>query len=589
MKINKFLLISIFILIGLGAFWAVRLGSPKNILFNPIGADADTLEFRKTSKISISKLSPQQIENLDVLGKVWGMMKYYHPAVAKGKYNWDYELFRIMPKVLDADSKDKRDRVLVKWINSFGRLPQSNKQPKEDSLLVKVYSDFKWINDKTLLNKKLSGLLQKLKCAQTDSVNYYVSLFPNVENPNFQHENPYTDMHYPDAGYRILSLYRYWNMIQYYYPYKYLIGEDWNKVLAEFIPVFVNAKNELEYQLAMLKLITRINDSHADIYQNKTIDSYRGIYFALAIVSFIEEKAVIRKTFDEISEKGKSCLQEGDLLIKINGKTIEEKIKELTPIIPASNESTHLRDIGIYLLHSTDTILNIEFERNGIRFIKNVKCYILDSTLRNKLILQKQPQAWKMLRDNIGYFYIGSLYRDSIALIMKKFEDTKGIVIDLRCYPTDHILYELGDYLMPQSTDFVKFTNVNISRPGDFSYKCTYKIGKENFNYYKGKIAILVNEYTQSAAEFNAMGFRVAPRAAVIGSTTAGADGNVSFIMLPGDIKTAISGIGVYYPDGRETQRVGIIPDIEVKPTIKGFQEGKDEVLEKAIEWIKEK
>ena len=50
-----------------------------------------------------------------------------------------------------------------------------------------------------------------------------------------------------------------------------------------------------------------------------------------------------------------------------------------------------------------------------------------------------------------------------------------------------------------------------------------------------------------------------------------------------------ISGIGVYYPDGKETQRIGIIPDIEIKPTIKGIREGRDELLEKAISIINEK
>jgi C-terminal processing protease CtpA/Prc len=49
---------------------------------------------------------------------------------------------------------------------------------------------------------------------------------------------------------------------------------------------------------------------------------------------------------------------------------------------------------------------------------------------------------------------------------------------------------------------------------------------------------------------------------------------------------TMISGIGVYYPDGTETQRVGIVPDVECKPTIQGIREGRDEVLEKAIEII---
>lgn len=48
-----------------------------------------------------------------------------------------------------------------------------------------------------------------------------------------------------------------------------------------------------------------------------------------------------------------------------------------------------------------------------------------------------------------------------------------------------------------------------------------------------------------------------------------------------------ISGIGIYYPDGTETQRVGIVTDIEVKPTIDGIKAGRDELLEKAIELIK--
>ena len=96
----------------------------------------------------------------------------------------------------------------------------------------------------------------------------------------------------------------------------------------------------------------------------------------------------------------------------------------------------------------------------------------------------------------------------------------------------------------------------------------------------------MVNELSQSQAEYTAMAFRAGNSTTIIGSTTAGADGNVSTIMLPGGLRTMISGIGIYYPNGGETQRVGIIPDIEIKPTLKGIREGKDELLEKAIEII---
>src|SRR5690606_31049474 len=96
----------------------------------------------------------------------------------------------------------------------------------------------------------------------------------------------------------------------------------------------------------------------------------------------------------------------------------------------------------------------------------------------------------------------------------------------------------------------------------------------------------LVNEFSVSQSEYTAMAFRAGKNTTIMGSTTAGADGNVSEIWLPGGLRTMISGIGVYYPDGTETQRVGIIPDIEVKPTIDGIRNGRDEPLEKAIEFI---
>jgi C-terminal processing protease CtpA/Prc len=100
---------------------------------------------------------------------------------------------------------------------------------------------------------------------------------------------------------------------------------------------------------------------------------------------------------------------------------------------------------------------------------------------------------------------------------------------------------------------------------------------------YGGSIVILVDESSQSQAEYTAMAFRSAPNAHVVGSTTAGADGNVSPIVLPGGLRTLISGIGVFYPDRRPTQQLGIVPDLVVRPTIAGIRQGRDEVLEAGV------
>lgn len=47
-----------------------------------------------------------------------------------------------------------------------------------------------------------------------------------------------------------------------------------------------------------------------------------------------------------------------------------------------------------------------------------------------------------------------------------------------------------------------------------------------------------------------------------------------------------IGGIGIFYPDKKPTQRIGIIPDVEVKPTIAGIRDGRDELLEAAVRQI---
>jgi C-terminal processing protease CtpA/Prc len=78
------------------------------------------------------------------------------------------------------------------------------------------------------------------------------------------------------------------------------------------------------------------------------------------------------------------------------------------------------------------------------------------------------------------------------------------------------------------------------------------------------------------------------PGVKLVGSTTAGTDGNRSEVPLPGGVYTYFSGHGVLYPDATETQHKGLRIDKEVRPTIAGILAGKDEVLEAAIKMINE-
>lgn len=539
-------------------------------------------EFDQGSKISNIVLTDSKLKDLGILGKVWGYLKYYHPAVAAGEYNWDYELLRIVPKILEAKSAKERNAVINKWIASLG-IPAQYKSPTQAVGEVTLQPDLSWINSSTL-GKELAASLNKIKSAKRVGENFYIEKVLPFGMAELKNERPYPMMSYPDTGFRLLCLYRYWNIINYYFPYKQLINEDWNKVLLEYIPQFVNAKDELEYRLTVLSLITRVNDTYANIWDN-SLAGYHGQKYAPLEVKFVENKVVVTNYFDESLGK-KSGLKIGDVIEFVDGKPIQEIVKQKLALTPASNHSTKLRGIGRGLLRSNKLTLDVEYWNGVDTSVRQVELFY-PYFFSNYQMLPKADTCFKLIDSDIAYLFLGAIKNSYLSEIMGKIENTKGLVIDLRCYPSENIIFTLSEFLLPAKKSFAKMSGPSQTTPGLFTIVNELQAGSKNDDYYKGKVVILVNEATQSQAELHAMAFRIAPRATVIGSATAGADGDVLKFVLPGGINTMISGAGVYYPDGRETQRIGIVPDIEVKPTIKGVREGRDELLESAIRIIR--
>lgn len=541
-------------------------------------AETDT-SFSKNSTIQAFVPNTQQISNIAIAGQFWGFLKYHHPAVAKGNYNWDAELFRLLPAVILAKNNADLSVALEKYLDKLPKVEacKSCNTEVKGSIIKPNYGEL--LSGKVLskaLTEKIDFILQNANIKE----NYYITFKGGAGNPKFQNEKPYATMKYPDAGYRILSLYRYWNMVNYFFPYKDVIGEDWNWVLTALVPEFIKADNQTQYAIAVLKMIAKINDTHAYFMGlNNVMNNIRGENTTPFRAKFVQEKLVVYDYFNT-ADSIKNSYKLGDEIVSINGEKVSDLIKKYDPLVAASNYDTKLRGLPLaFLLRSNNNDMQLGINRDGIVFQKNCTLINYNSTYGIK---KPAVKAYKIIDGNIGYVYPGSYKNTDLPTIKKLFENTKGMVIDMRCYPSDFMPFTFGEYIKKNKTPFVKFTVGNISQPG------TFIIGKEianggNKDAYPSKVIVIVDAESQSNAEYTTMAFQSSPNVKVIGSQTAGADGNVSTIVLPGGISSWISGIGVFYPDGIPTQRVGVKIDYPIKPTIKGIIEGKDELLEKAV------
>lgn len=543
-------------------------------------------ELNSSGVIVPTVLSAKQQENLFVLAKTWGFLKYYHPDVAKGNYSFDSCLFSIFSSVLKAKDRLKRDDLLYNWVNTLG--DETKYAEVSDIADSTIYSkpQLGWLSDKKLFSEKLSMKLRNIFLHRNSDTNYYVRPAEEL-NPGFANEAVYHSMNTDDDGFRMLALFRYWNIIDYFFPYKHLFIKDWSDVLREFLPQFASNKSPLDYRLTCWRLINSVHDTHASIYRDSILNNWTGMKGPALDFKTINSKIIVHDYLNDSLAKFET-LKPGDEILTVNGLPVSEIRKTYEPYLCASNSAAADRNFlwRFLFFKRDDDSLFITYKRDN-KVKKGIMRLYYHPPFQNGDTWRRP--MYELLNNDIGYINIGKIKADTLPVIFKKFTNTKGIIIDIRNYPNEFMPYAMGRYLKPASTPFTRYTGPDYKNPGGFRWIGYINNGAtetDSVEIYKGLIIILVNEQTQSSAEYTAMSLRSASRAIVMGSQTAGADGDISRVPFPGGFSSPFSGLGIYYPDGRDTQNVGIVPDIYVYPTQKGIASGKDEALEKAREYI---
>lgn len=538
---------------------------------------------------------------LEMVCKVWGMVKYFHPVYAQYKYfdecDIDADLLFLLAWMDGLDTEGVRE-MLAEWIDGLGPFESSedtwdaylnsDKVPS-DMVQGRRLTDMDWIYNREYLGTELSEKLVQVYNGVRENQSKYAYRYVNG-NGVFE-EKAYAEMTDPSLEYRLLALFRYWNIIEYFYPAKYLTDTPWDEVLRECIPVFVAAEGTLEYEKAISMLTAKICDTHG--VQFFRLEEKNSLpYFGFEI---IDEKIYVSWIGSQLEVP--HTIKVGDEVVEINGMTYQEAKKEVPQYISLSNIATINRIIKDYILLVTDkSSMPITFVSDGVKKTEEFPTMPISPQPGSSDVHSTRvswgglDEEYKLLNDGrVGYFNPGISANTPVAQMFADFKDTEGIVIDMRCYPTGEVMDIPYRFIDPTDRPFVRWTHPDGFFPGySWIEECTTG---EYADYiqegtYDGRVVLVVNEYTQSYAESIIMIFQTLPNAVVVGSQTAGANGNVAYIYLPGGIRTVYSGLGVQYPDGTETQRYGVRIDREVHLTVDGIRAGKDELLDAAVDII---
>lgn len=528
------------------------------------------------TSFSWSQVTEQQ--KIETWVKVWGFLKYNHPRVAAGVTDWD-GIFAAHLNVLDKlNTEDEINKAYLELLNSLGTVKLC-----DGCKIVVTQDTSNNINFNELWkNTELSPLLVKrldfIRANRNLEKNYYVQFYRDIQLPLFNNERIVSFDPLPNRERRLLALARYWNVINYFYPYKNLMQQDWDAVLPQMIPLFVASTTDFGYQYTILLMTKYLEDSNAFV-GSELLKTRIGTYRPSFSIANVKEKWLV-ETMEIDSLSATSNVLLGDEILAIDGRRIEEAVDEQEELLSYSNDRTRNTALATTLLNgnSDHVALSVLRYKDTINILTPrylVSDFVPDSDFNEEL-------PWKVINGTIGYIDVARFLKRDQVPMQQTFRNLNHLIVDLRSYeiPSGN---NLDNYLVLKNRVFAQMIEPNAKAIGSFIEKKRTHENKNAKNAFGGKIYVLINEKTRGQAELLALLLKGSDRVKLIGTSTAGTLGLITKLQLPGKVEVFFTGRGIMAADRSNIQKVGIAPDIEVFKKQEDISLGKDTLLEETL------
>ena len=219
--------------------------------------------------------------------RVWGLLKYYHPNVTAGHFDWDQVLIDRLDKINDAVTPEQVNIELMEMIRIAGAYEFSKDTAWNDAMNMNV--NLCWL-DHSFINDSIRQTLGEIASLTATNHWYYIKHKTMDDFNPVCNEKDYNKDVILQYEYRLLALFRFWNVIYYFFPYKYLIDQSWDATLSAFIPQFITASDFPSYNSLVVKIAAKLNDGHATVGGlplKSVAEKYITLIDSLTIVSKI--------------------------------------------------------------------------------------------------------------------------------------------------------------------------------------------------------------------------------------------------------------------------------------------------------------
>lgn len=381
-----------------------------------------------------------------------------------------------------------------------------------------------------------------------------------------------------DRAVRLAGTMLAWNVIEHFYPYLDIVKSGWPAILRSSLLEAASDKDGRAYFTTLEKMSVALHDGHSHVSKS----TYSRRFFAPVRWSLVEGKVVVTQN------GGLPGLSPGDELLKINGRRALDVLAEAEALV-SSPTPQWAQWWALMELTSCPSKQTLEIETQP---------YGKDpAPLRTQLMCDLPIPPEDRPRDKVkeiepGIFYVDlDQLTDSGYLEMQpRLEHATAIIYDMRGYPEDgRAVRQAFSHWSTTPLKSAPFLMPVITQPDqagvtfeDMAWPIT-----PAEPYLAARKIFLVDGRCISQAETWAAiveGFHLGK---IVGEPTAGTNGDINSVTLPGGYSISFTGLKVLKHDGSRHHGVGIRPDIVVHQTQAGVAAGRDETVESAVRELK--
>lgn len=396
---------------------------------------------------------------------------------------------------------------------------------------------------------------------------------------------------------------RFCTEVKYNFAFYDRLTFNWDSICVASLPALTSTASDDDFLNGMQALCARLNDGHTYVFpMNNPRNPEDWIRPFPMKTKRIGDRVFVTDVYSSFLQK--SGVMPGCEILEIDGKNVLEYAdKHIQPYLSSSTPQwTKYRPYAEFELtkDKTSKVSKIVFrDKKGKEFAVESNRHISWDSGNNSTAM-----SLKTLKGNVGLLKVSS-FQDSDfdrSYFDRLYDDilkTDALIIDIRdnsggnSQHADYLISHFSNQPIPQgdwSSPMYIAAHGSWNYPREWHSQTTQPIpaiqGKE---IYLKPVVLLVNATTFSSAENLCVSFRGAERGKIIGSPTGGSTGNPIFIDLGGGVGCCICTKHELDAKGNEFIGIGIRPDIIVEEDADLFSKGKDNVIEKALDVLRNK